>query len=97
MSENRRAGLPAGVTSSGGPPSVDRPEGSKSVLLTLEGLRDAKVRDRGHTHQNRLQGPQAARLWRRLGERFDGPREGRAVTKRSGAPKERRPDDGKVG
>src|SRR5260221_14552348 len=31
---------------SGRPPSVDRPEGSKSVLLTFDGLRNANIRDR---------------------------------------------------
>jgi len=47
---------------SGWPPSVDRSEGSKSVLLTFDGLRDAKVRDRDTRIRIALQGPQAVRL-----------------------------------
>jgi len=31
---------------SGRPPSVDRPEGSKAVFLTFDGLRNAKIRDK---------------------------------------------------
>ena len=31
---------------SGRPPSVDRPEGSKALFLTFDGLRNAKVRDK---------------------------------------------------
>jgi hypothetical protein len=58
-----------GVTS-GRPPSVDRPEGSAAVFLTFDGLRDAKVRDRDTRIRIALKGPQAARLWRLLGERL---------------------------
>jgi hypothetical protein len=58
-----------GVTS-GGPPSVDRHEGSTAVFLTFDRLRDAKVRDRDTRVRITLQGPQAARLWRQLGERL---------------------------
>ena len=54
---------------SGRPPSVDQPEGSTAVFLTFDGLRDAKVRDRETRVKITLQGPQAARLWRLLGER----------------------------
>ena len=55
---------------SGRPPSVDRPEGSKSVFLTFDGLRNAKVRDKDTRVRIALQGLQAARLWRLLGERL---------------------------
>jgi hypothetical protein len=58
-----------GVTS-GRPPSVDRPEGSKAVFLTFDGLREAKVRDRDTRIRIALQAPQAVRLWRLLGERL---------------------------
>jgi hypothetical protein len=55
---------------SGRPPSVARPEGSKAVFLPIDGLRDAKVRDRDTRLKITLQGPQAVRLWRLLGERL---------------------------
>jgi hypothetical protein len=55
---------------SGRAPSVDRPEGSRAVFLTFDGLREAKVRDRDTRIRIALQGPQAARLWRLLGERL---------------------------
>jgi hypothetical protein len=58
-----------GVTS-GRPPSVDRPEGSTAVFLTFGGLRESKVRDRHTRIRIALQGPQAARLWRLLGEQL---------------------------
>jgi hypothetical protein len=58
-----------GVTS-GRPPSVDRPEGSTAVFLTFEGTREQKVRDRDTRIRITLQGPQAVRLWRLLGERL---------------------------
>jgi hypothetical protein len=58
-----------GVTS-GRPPSVDRPEGSKALFLIFDGLRDARVRDRDTRIRIALQGPQAVRLWRLLGERL---------------------------
>jgi hypothetical protein len=58
-----------GVTS-GRPPSVDRPEGSRSLLLTFDGLREPKVRDRDTRIRIALHGPQAARPWRLLGERL---------------------------
>jgi hypothetical protein len=55
---------------SGRPPSVERPEGSTSVFLTIDGLRDTKVRDRDTRIKIALQGPRAAELWRLLGERL---------------------------
>ena len=55
---------------SGRPPSVDRPEGSRALILTIDGLRNAKVRDRDTRIRIALQGRQAARLWRLLGERL---------------------------
>ena len=55
---------------SGRPPSVDQPEGSTAVFLTFDGLRDAKVRDRDTRIKITLQGQQAVRLWRLLGERL---------------------------
>jgi len=55
---------------SGRPPSVDRPEGSKALFLTFDGLRNAKVRDKDTRVRIALQGLQAARLWRLLGERL---------------------------
>ena len=55
---------------SGRPPSVNRPEGSKAVLLTFDGLRNANVRDRDTRIRIALQGPQAVRLWRLLGEQL---------------------------
>lgn len=58
-----------GITS-GRPPVVDRPDGSKRVILTFEGLREAKVRDKDTRLRITLQGPNAARLWRLLGERL---------------------------
>jgi hypothetical protein len=56
------------AVTSGRPPSVDRPEGSKALFLTFEGLRDAKVRDKATRIKITLQGPRAAELWRLLGE-----------------------------
>jgi len=58
-----------GVTS-GRPPSVDRPEGSRALFLTFDGLREAKVRARDTRIRIALQSPQAVRLWRLLGERL---------------------------
>jgi hypothetical protein len=58
-----------GVTS-GRPPSVDRPVGSKALFLTFDGLREAKVRDRDTRVRIALQSPQAVRLWRLLGDRL---------------------------
>jgi hypothetical protein len=58
-----------GVTS-GRQPSVDRPEGSASVLLTFDGTRDAKVLDRDTRVKIALSGHRAGRLWRLLGERL---------------------------
>jgi hypothetical protein len=55
---------------SGRPPSVDRPEGSRALILTIDGLRNANVRDRDTRIRITLQGPNAARLWRLLGERL---------------------------
>jgi hypothetical protein len=49
---------------SGTPPSVSRPKGSRAVFLTFNGLREAKVRDRDTRIGIALQGPQAARLSR---------------------------------
>jgi hypothetical protein len=46
-----------GVTS-GRPPSVDRPQGSKAVFLTFDALREAKVRDRDTRIRIALQAPQ---------------------------------------
>ena len=40
------------------------------MLLTFDGLRDAKVRDRDTRIKITLQGPLAGRLWRLLGERL---------------------------
>ena len=54
----------------GRPPSVDRPEGSKALFLTFDGLRNAKVRDKDTRVRITLQGPLAAHLWRLLGERL---------------------------
>jgi hypothetical protein len=56
--------------SSGRPPEVDRPEGSPAVILTFRGTREQKVRDRDTRIRIALQGPQAVRLWRLLGERL---------------------------
>jgi hypothetical protein len=53
---------------SGRPPFVDRPEGSKAVFLTFDGLRNAKVRDKDTRVRITLQGPLAAHLWRLIGE-----------------------------
>jgi hypothetical protein len=58
-----------GITS-GRPPSVDRPEGSRAVFLTFDVLREAKVRDRDTGMTITLQSANAARLWRLLGERL---------------------------
>ena len=55
---------------SGRPPSVDRPEGSKALFLTFDGLRNAKVRDKDTRVRIALQGSQAVRLWRLLGQRL---------------------------
>jgi hypothetical protein len=59
-----------GVTS-GRPPSVDRPEGSTAVFLTFRGTRVSRRCATGDTRiRIALQGQQAARLWRLLGERL---------------------------
>jgi hypothetical protein len=58
-----------GVTS-GRPPAVNRPEGSTAVFLTFDGIREEHVRDRHTRIRIALQGPQAARLWRLLGEQL---------------------------
>jgi hypothetical protein len=58
-----------GITS-GRPPSVERREGASAVVLTFDGLRDARVRDKDTRIRIALQGPQAVRLWRLLGERL---------------------------
>ena len=55
---------------SGGPPSVDRPEGSRALILTIDGLRNANDRDRDTRLRITLSGANAARLWRLLGERL---------------------------
>jgi len=55
---------------SGRPPSVDRPEGSKALFLTFDGLSNAKVRDKDTRVRIALQGSQAVRLWRLLGQRL---------------------------
>jgi len=55
---------------SGRPPSVDRPQGSRALFLIFDDLREAKVRDRDTRIRIALQGRQAARLWRLLGERL---------------------------
>jgi hypothetical protein len=60
-----------GITS-GRPPSVDRPEGSRALFLTFDGLREAKVRDKDTRIRITLQVPNAARLWHLLGDRVDG-------------------------
>jgi hypothetical protein len=52
------------------PPEVTRPEGSTALFLTFRGTREQRVRDRDTRIRLALQGPQAARLWRRLGERL---------------------------
>jgi tetratricopeptide (TPR) repeat protein len=49
---------------------ADRPEGSKAVILTFDGLRNAKVRDKDTRVRITLQGPLAAHLWRLLGKRL---------------------------
>ena len=49
---------------------MERREGSSAVVLTFEGLRDARVRDKDTRIRIALQGPQAVRLWRLLGERL---------------------------
>jgi hypothetical protein len=53
---------------SGRPPEVNRPEGSATLFLTFRGTREQKVRDRDTRIRIALQGAQAARLWRLLGE-----------------------------
>ena len=40
------------------------------MILTFEGLRDAKVRDKDTRVRITLQGPMGAQLWRLLGERL---------------------------
>jgi hypothetical protein len=56
-----------GITS-GREPSVVRPEGARSVYLTVDGLREAKVRDRDTRLRITLGAAQAIQLWRMLGE-----------------------------
>ena len=51
-------------------PLVQRLDIAKSVLLTFRGLRNANVRDRDTRVTLTLPGPQAARLWRLLGEQL---------------------------
>ena len=53
-----------------GPATRGRHEGSPSVILTFRGTREQKVRDRDTRIRIALQGPQAVRLWRLLGERL---------------------------
>jgi hypothetical protein len=53
---------------SGREPSVTRPDGSRSVFLTVDGLREANVRDRDTRLRITLGAAQAVRLWRLLGE-----------------------------
>ena len=55
-----------GVTS-GREPSVTRPQGSSSVFLVFEGIRDEKVRDRDTRLRITLATARAAQLWRLLG------------------------------
>jgi hypothetical protein len=55
---------------SGRPPEVNRPEGSATLFLTFRGTREQKVRDRDTRIRIALQGTQAARLWRLLGEKL---------------------------
>jgi hypothetical protein len=55
---------------SGRPPEVSRPEGSSSLFLTFRGTREQKVRDRDTRINIALQGAQAAKLWRLLGDRL---------------------------
>jgi hypothetical protein len=40
------------------------------VFLTFDGIREGNVRDRDTRIRIALQGPQAAQLWRLLGERL---------------------------
>jgi hypothetical protein len=51
-------------------PLVQRLGIANSVLLTFRGLRNANVRDRDTRVSLTLPGPQAARLWRLLGEQL---------------------------
>jgi hypothetical protein len=55
---------------SGRPPEVNRPEGSRTLFLTFPGTREQKVRGRDTRIRIALPGPQAARLWRLVGERL---------------------------
>lgn len=55
---------------SGRPPSVDRPEGSRALIVTIDGLRNANVPDRNTRLRITLPGRNAARLLRLLGERL---------------------------
>lgn len=50
--------------------SVTRPEGSRHVFLTLEGLREANVRDKDTRLRITLVASEAVRLWRELGARL---------------------------
>jgi hypothetical protein len=56
-----------GVTS-GREPSVVRPEGSTHLFLTIDGIREAHVRDRDTRLRITLAATQAGRLWRMLGD-----------------------------
>jgi hypothetical protein len=56
-----------GVTS-GREPSVVRPEGSAHVFVTIDGTREAHVRDRDTRLRITLAANQAGRLWRMLSE-----------------------------
>jgi hypothetical protein len=51
-------------------PLVQRLDIANSVLLTFRGLRNANIRDRDTRVSLTLPGPQAARLWRLLGEQL---------------------------
>jgi hypothetical protein len=56
-----------GVTS-GREPSAVRPEGSTHVFVTIDGVRDAHVRNRDTRLKITLAATQAGRLWRMLGD-----------------------------
>jgi hypothetical protein len=57
-----------GVTSGRHHPLIG--QGPRTVILTFDGLREAKVRDRDTLIRITLQGANAARLWRLLSERL---------------------------